>query len=67
MPNEIASLEIILEIRKSLISVVLSTMCCVIIADAKKLLESNAWINLDELPLQAIEETRNLIVVLSLS
>ena len=46
---------------------VLSTMCCVVIADAKKLLESNAWINLDELSLQAIEETRNLIVVLSLS
>lgn len=44
---------------------VLSTMCCIVIANAKKLLESNAWINLDELSLQATEETRNLIVVLS--
>lgn len=64
MSNEIASLEeIILDIAH-LISMVLSTMCYVVTADAKKLLESKCLINLMNF-LQAIEETRNLIVVLS--
>lgn len=42
---------------------------CVVLSQQmqKKLLESNAWVGLDELSLQAIRETRNSIVVLSQS